>query len=165
MRDFVVGGALILRGDDLLLVRNRRRGGRVDWSTPGGVIDEGETMLEGLAREVNEETGLTILEWDRKSYEVMARAPGLGWHLRVEVHLVARFEGDLVIDDPDGIVEHAEWAAPPTVGERMAGTSQWVREPLLAWLGDRAKDFEPFCYEVEGDRQETIAVERVDRLR
>ena len=63
MRDWLVGGGLILGPRGLLLVRNRRRNGSWDWSPPGGVIDQGETVLVGLTREVAEETGVT----DRKT--------------------------------------------------------------------------------------------------
>ena len=59
MRAWLVGGAIVEGPDGLLLVRNRRRNGALDWSPPGGVIDAGESVLEGLTREVEEETGLT----------------------------------------------------------------------------------------------------------
>ena len=49
MRHWTVGGALIRHGDGLVLVSNRRRDQSVEWTPPGGVIDEGETVLEGLA--------------------------------------------------------------------------------------------------------------------
>jgi ADP-ribose pyrophosphatase YjhB (NUDIX family) len=39
MREWFVAGALIERDGELLLVQNRRRNGRVDWSPPGGVIE------------------------------------------------------------------------------------------------------------------------------
>ena len=58
MRDWVVGAGLLLREESLLLVHNRRRSGREDWTPPGGVIEEGEPMLVGLTREVQEETGI-----------------------------------------------------------------------------------------------------------
>ena len=57
MNQWIVGGAVIEHEGQLLLVRNRRKNGSVDWTTPGGVIDEGESVLSGLAREVFEETG------------------------------------------------------------------------------------------------------------
>ena len=38
-REWIVAGALLEASDHLLLVRNLRRGGHSDWSTPGGVID------------------------------------------------------------------------------------------------------------------------------
>ena len=47
MRDWVVGGALILSDEGVLLVQNRRRNGSHDWTPPGGVIDEGETPDRG----------------------------------------------------------------------------------------------------------------------
>ena len=47
MRDWVVGGALIVSDDGVLLVQNRRRNGSHDWTPPGGVIDEGESLLDG----------------------------------------------------------------------------------------------------------------------
>ena len=60
VRSWVVGGALIRHGDGLVMVANRRRDGSIDWTPPGGVIDAGEALLEGLAREVREETGLEV---------------------------------------------------------------------------------------------------------
>lgn len=40
------------------LVVQRRDNGR--WEPPGGILEPGETIIEGLLREVQEETGLTV---------------------------------------------------------------------------------------------------------
>ncbi len=111
VRDWLVGGALIESPDGLLLVQNRRRDGSHDWSTPGGVIEEGEELLAGLAREVEEETGLVVTEWAGPVYEVLIVAPEMGWRLRVEAHLAVAFEGELTVADPDGIVVDARFVA------------------------------------------------------
>ena len=59
LSEFTVAGALVESSDGLLLVRNQRRNGATDWSTPGGVIDATDaSLLAGLTREVEEETGL-----------------------------------------------------------------------------------------------------------
>lgn len=47
--------ALVVRGDEVLLVRHR--GGRRPWSLPGGGIHRGETLAEAAVREVREESG------------------------------------------------------------------------------------------------------------
>ena len=66
MLDWLVGGAVLVDADDLLLVRNRRRDGSFDWTPPGGVIDETDgSITDGIAREVAEETGLRVTEWSR----------------------------------------------------------------------------------------------------
>ena len=52
--------ALILHEDRLLLV-NAYPGARLDlWCAPGGGCEAGQSLPENLAREVHEETGLTI---------------------------------------------------------------------------------------------------------
>jgi len=54
-----IGGVLIDRGRALLI----RRGSeplREEWSIPGGTLELGETLEEGVARELLEETGLAV---------------------------------------------------------------------------------------------------------
>src|SRR3954465_9752770 len=99
MRDWLVGSGVVEGPDGVLLVQNQRRNGSLDWSTPGGVIEvhEGESVVDGLTRGVEEEGGIRVAEWIGPVYEVEAIAEGLGWSLRVEVHRAVAFEGELVV--------------------------------------------------------------------
>jgi 8-oxo-dGTP diphosphatase len=165
-KEWTVAGALIESADGLLLVRNVRRGGGEDWSTPGGVIDADDaTVLDGLAREVEEETGLRITGWHGPVYEVVAVAPELGWSMRCEVHHVDTFEGELVIDDPDGIVVDAEFVVHHRIDDYLDRCPPWVREPLATWLTERwtADDAtRTFHYEVHGTARDNLRVVRRD---
>jgi 8-oxo-dGTP diphosphatase len=53
-------GALVLDGDRILLVRRARDPYGSMWDVPGGFLDEGEAPLDGLRRELREETGLDV---------------------------------------------------------------------------------------------------------
>jgi len=57
----VVGvGGVVISGGRALLVR---RGGpplEGQWSIPGGMLETGETLLEGVRRELAEETGIEV---------------------------------------------------------------------------------------------------------
>ncbi len=148
-----VAGAVIERDGGLLLVKNRRRNGAHDWSTPGGVIDASDSsVLDGLAREVTEETGLVVTEWDGPLYEVTADALDMGWRLECQVHRAISFAGELSLDDPDGIVVDASFVSGDAVATHLADCFRWVRDPLAAWLRDRWSPAEArrFHYEVRG---------------
>jgi 8-oxo-dGTP diphosphatase len=160
MRQWLVGGGLILGRDGLLLVRNRRRNGELDWSPPGGVIDEGETLLAGLTREVVEETGVVVSRWRGPVYEVEVEAPDLGWHLRVEAHLAVDFAGEVRVDDPDGIVVDVAYVDPGACGGHLEGCRPWVSEPLDAWLAERWDAPRRFRYLLEGDDPARAVVTR-----
>ncbi len=57
----IVGvAAVVLRGDQLLLIRRGREPMLGVWSLPGGALELGETTAEGIAREVFEETGVHV---------------------------------------------------------------------------------------------------------
>jgi 8-oxo-dGTP diphosphatase len=53
-------GAIILRRDRVLLVERAKPPLEGYWSLPGGVLEVGETLEEGVCREVLEETGLEV---------------------------------------------------------------------------------------------------------
>jgi 8-oxo-dGTP diphosphatase len=60
VRPFLAVSAAIYREGRILLVRRARAPGRDLFSLPGGVVEAGETLAEAVAREVLEETGLTV---------------------------------------------------------------------------------------------------------
>jgi ADP-ribose pyrophosphatase YjhB (NUDIX family) len=53
-------GALIFNRDKILLVERGRNPLKGFWSLPGGVLETGETLEQGIIREVREETGLEV---------------------------------------------------------------------------------------------------------
>jgi mutator protein MutT len=52
--------AIILRGDEILLVKRGHEPAMGKWSVPGGSVEFGETLEQAAKREVMEETGLEI---------------------------------------------------------------------------------------------------------
>jgi 8-oxo-dGTP diphosphatase len=53
-------GAVIVDQGRVLLVRRGREPLKGQWSLPGGVLEVGESLVAGVAREVKEETGLNV---------------------------------------------------------------------------------------------------------
>lgn len=61
MKTIPVAAALIFRGEELLITQ-RRAGDHLEnmWEFPGGKVEPGETWEGALAREIQEELGVTI---------------------------------------------------------------------------------------------------------
>jgi 8-oxo-dGTP diphosphatase len=59
-RPFLAASAAIVRDGKVLVVRRSRPPAGGLFSLPGGVVEVGETLHEAVAREVREETSLTI---------------------------------------------------------------------------------------------------------
>lgn len=61
MKQPMIGvGAIVWRGDHVLLIKRGKAPRKGEWSIPGGRIHWGETLEEAVRREVLEETGVTI---------------------------------------------------------------------------------------------------------
>lgn len=147
----------------MLLVENERRDRSIDWSTPGGVVDAGESFIEALRREVREETGLDVPRWQGPLYRVEVTAPDLGFFLEVEAHGALEITGEVhrEVDDPDGIVLSAAFLSIEHASRRLDGAARFVREPLLAHLIDGVDDGRTFAYRIVGRGVDRV-VERID---
>ncbi len=153
-----VAGGLIFAENELLLVRNDRHYSKTsDWSTPGGIIDKGETILNGLSREVLEETGLIVHNWKGPAYDVQVDFVDRGFTLRVQTFLAVSWDGKIILKDPDGIVTDAAFCSLKAQTELLMDSPVWVREPLLEWQkiqnaenSSAFKDLSSFKYVVNG---------------
>jgi 8-oxo-dGTP diphosphatase len=123
---------IILDDDDRILLCRfefvREGSPVVVWSTPGGGVEPGESLLAALRRELDEEVGL-VVEHD----------PPHVWHQ--EVVRAGRFEGyDGVTNDyflirtaaftPRGSMTDAELAA-----EGVTGFRWWAQAEIAAYQG------------------------------
>lgn len=113
-------GAVIFRGDEILLIRRGKPPFKGYWSIPGGKLKHGETLRAGLAREVREETGGDIEIGPL--IDVFEALPG---------EIAGREPADhmLLIDFI------AEWrGGPPIAGDDAAAAEFVSREEALARL-------------------------------
>jgi ADP-ribose pyrophosphatase YjhB (NUDIX family) len=60
LRPILGVGAIIIEGGRVLLVKRAREPLKGWWSLPGGVLETGERLRDGVRREVREETGLVV---------------------------------------------------------------------------------------------------------
>jgi ADP-ribose pyrophosphatase YjhB (NUDIX family) len=59
-RPIIGVGAVIMRNDQVLLVKRGSEPGKNQWSVPGGLVELGETVHDTVVREVKEETSLDV---------------------------------------------------------------------------------------------------------
>ncbi|MEP7118587.1 MAG: NUDIX hydrolase [Acidobacteriota bacterium] len=53
-------GGVVIRSGEVLLVRRALPPRQGEWSLPGGRLELGESLVEGVRREVREETGIDV---------------------------------------------------------------------------------------------------------
>lgn len=57
---FVTTDAVVICGGHVLLVKRKARPGKGLWAIPGGFLEQHETVIDGIIRELREETGIKI---------------------------------------------------------------------------------------------------------
>jgi 8-oxo-dGTP diphosphatase len=108
------------------------------WGLPGGGLDEGEDPVDGVHREVWEETGQRIELGDLvtiQSQHWVGRAPGGGvedFHaVRIVYAATCQEPGEPVIHDVGGTTSDARWFAPAEVAG-LSMSSSWRGLAALA---------------------------------
>jgi len=112
-------GAIILRRGRVLLVERGRAPLKGYWSLPGGALELGERLADGVRREIREETGLIVTPLE--VFEVFERITP-GERNRPEYHYVVvdylcRVSGGVL--RPGADAERAEWVRREDLGRRQ----------------------------------------------
>lgn len=120
----VIGVSAIVFDDAgrVLVVQRGKPPGEGLWSVPGGKLERGETMAEGVAREVKEETGLEVEVGER--VEVLERM-GETYHYVIHAYVARVVSGELAAN---GDARDARWVTE----EELAGmeTTDGLREVI-----------------------------------
>lgn len=102
-------GALLFDRDRILLVERGKDPLKGYWSLPGGVLEVGETLEEGVIREVREETGLQVKPLGvLEIFERIIRdSRGVAEYHYVLIDYICRITGGTLVADDD--VSRVAW--------------------------------------------------------
>jgi 8-oxo-dGTP diphosphatase len=107
-------GAVVVDAGRVLLVRRGREPLKGQWSLPGGLLEVGESLAAGVAREVLEETGLIVepVELIELLDRIHREGDRVRYHYVIADYLCRVVSGELkAASDADAVrwIERAEW--------------------------------------------------------
>jgi 8-oxo-dGTP diphosphatase len=159
---FIVA-AIIRRGDEILLVEQQGPNDPASsWALPGGRVEPGELLIDALAREVREETGIAIRAPSRLAY--LAQHNNVNpYHDLDKVVTVFAFEvdaweGAIGVNDPDGFILQARFVSVADAIHKFEETLSYrvMREPVVAYLRGEAKPGAMWFYRRQADGNDAL---------
>ena len=118
-RPIVAVSAAVFRGGQVLVTRRAKAPMKGRWSLPGGVVEVGETLMQALARELEEEVGIEaeVIAFNRHVEPILLE------NRRVKAHfIIASFAARLSRGEPrtSEEVDAFLWIRPEACGELYA---------------------------------------------
>ncbi len=112
-RPLIGVGAIIIQDGKVVLIKRGHAPLAGEWSIPGGALEVGETMREGVVREAREETSLLVEPLDLLGVYDRVLRDDRGqvlYHYVLIDFLCRRIDGQL---RAAGDADEAQWFSPP----------------------------------------------------
>ena len=126
--------------------------GVLAWSLPGGVAEQGESLLEALKREIEEESGVLIHDQVDPAYEIEMLDEQGSCSASIHAFSVHAQRAEILINDPDKHIVEAAWVPMNEAIEKLTEVPiAMMRDPAIAYL----REGKHFCwkYDSEGSKQ------------
>lgn len=121
------------------------------WSLPGGRVEKGETAHSALIREVQEETGLSILKIGHIAYDVRMQFDDRA--TQALVYAIDSWEGDINPNDPEDEIFRAEWIPLAEAIAHLQKLASYppMSEPPIAYLSKSEPAGKQWQYRISGE--------------
>lgn len=125
----VIGHQPIILNGSIVIIENaagqillqERQESRHRWGLPGGLMELGETPMQTAAREVFEETGLTVenlhLLGVYASCQLSQADNGDVWQSVTMAYYTKKFSGEIVVDEEESV--RLDWFYPEQIPENF----------------------------------------------
>jgi 8-oxo-dGTP diphosphatase len=140
-RPLVGVGGVVIDDERALLIRRGSEPLKGEWSIPGGMLELGEKIADGIARELKEETGVTVRVLELiEVFERIFPDEGGGkqprYHFVIVDHLCEKLEGEA---RPGSDVTDVAWVREEELGRYgLSPTATRVVKKAFAMARERA---------------------------
>lgn len=144
--------AVVRRGSQLLLVEQQGpHDPHPSWMLPGGRVEEGESVIDALRREIREETGLELVGRPIVAFvaEIEHRGDLADAAYRA-ITYACETQGAPAPNDPDGFVRGTAWVDADEALTLLAAVAWYEAEPLRRFLSGVAPPGARYRYRVTG---------------
>ena len=134
-------GAVVVGSQGVLLARRDKAPGKGLWSIPGGGVELGETQMESVKREVEEETGVKCEALELIStFDLITKddAGAIEFHFLLNHYVARAVTEEVKPEHPDGEVGwfHPDRLPPDMASSGIASLVMSQRERILSLMKD-----------------------------
>lgn len=139
IRPRIRAALLVRRQDRILLIRHQKNNEKY-WLVPGGGVDYGESVLNCLSREMNEELNVTVTDFGNLIFCHDSISPAGTKHI-FNLYIEGSVNGSPRVGDEPNLIE-ADWFDSAQISDLDMRPP--IQKQLIKWLSGQSFN-NPYC--------------------